>query len=38
MYSLIDIDNEENKKAKEVKMLLKTYNIDNILMICLMKK
>ena len=38
MYSLIDVDNEESKKANGVnKMLLKKQDIKNILMFCLIK-
>ena len=39
MCSLIDVDNEENKKAKGVnKKLLKAQDIKNILVFCLIKK
>ena len=38
MYSLVSADVKENKKAKGVKkMLLKTRDIKNLLMFCLMK-
>ena len=39
MYSLIVVDDEEIKKAKGVrKMLLKTGDIKNFFMSCLIKK
>ena len=39
MYSLIDADNEEKKKQNEsTKMLLRKWDIRNLLMFCLIKK
>ena len=39
MYSLIDADNEEKKRQNEsTKMLLRKWDIRNLLMFCLIKK
>ena len=38
MRSVKDVDGKENKTRKRLKMLLKTQNLKNILMFCLIKK
>ena len=37
MYSLIDVDGKENKRAKRIKSVV-VENIKNIVMFCLIKK
>ena len=39
VYSIVGVDNEENKKQKKsINMLLKTQDIKNLLMFCLIRE